>query len=154
MHTIGIIGAESVGKTTLCRYLAHEFGGWTEDEYARGYVEALNRPYNREDVLRIARYQIDREMELRAKLSISGFDYVFFDTELIMTKVWLLDKYGDCPGWIERHIERHPLDLYLLLRPNIPFVADPVRENGHRREELTEWYERELRRYSVVYRII
>ncbi len=154
MHTIGIIGAESVGKTSLCRYLAQTMGGWAEEEYARTYVERLNRPYTFEDVLRIARYQIDRELELRAKLSISGLDYVFFDTELITTKVWLIDKYGECPTWIERHIQNHPHDLYLLLKPTLPFVPDPVRENPDRREELTEWYERELKHYNVKYRII
>lgn len=154
MKTIGIIGAESVGKTTLCRHLARCLGGWCEEEYARSYVEHLYRPYTREDVLRIARYQIDRELELRAKISISGLEYVFFDTELIMTKVWLIDKYNDCPTWIDSHIRNHKHDLYLLLKPTIPFIPDPTRENGHRRQELTEWYESELRYYGCEYRIL
>ncbi len=154
MHSIAIIGAESVGKSTLCHHLARALGGWCEEEYARKYVERLNRPYTFEDVLHIARYQIDREVEYRAKLSNSGFEYIFFDTELITTKVWLIDKYGQCPQWIDTHIRQCPHDLYLLLRPSIPFVADPTRENGDRREELTEWYENELKNYGCNYIIL
>lgn len=57
--------------------------------------------------------------------------YVFFDTELIVTKVWFDAKYGCRPEWITEPIPQDcRMDAYLILSPDIIWAADSVRENG------------------------
>ncbi|MBR1632057.1 MAG: ATP-binding protein [Paludibacteraceae bacterium] len=138
MKTIGIIGPESTGKTTLAQRLAQITRCHWEPELARDYVERLQRPYTEQDVQTIARHQIEREMLLREQMSASAF--VFFDTETIITQVWMEHAYGYCPDFLSRHIQNHPMDMYLLCCPDITWEPDPVRENGHIREQLMKRY--------------
>lgn len=145
---IGIIGPESTGKTTLARHLAGRCRGTWVPEYARTYVEQLDRPYTYADVETIARYQIE---QLRADYGTAD---VFFDTELIITRVWFLHKYSTCPDWVDAAIRQYPMDHYLLLYPDIAWLDDPVRENGDIREELFEQYEEEILRTHVPYTIV
>lgn len=144
-NKISIVGAESTGKSTLAKQLARHFAGRCVEEYAREYVESIGRGYTEEDVEVIARKQIE---QLRAEYEE---EYVFFDTELIITKVWFDDKYGRVPQWVEESIKRLEPKWCLLCMPDLPFVYDPVRENPHRREELTERYEQELKKYGIRY---
>ena len=145
---IALIGPESTGKTTLAAHLAQRCGGVWVKEYARAYVEERGGKYTHEDVEAIARQQI-------AELSQDyGKADVFFDTELIITKVWFLHKYGHCPAWVDEAIMAYPMDAYLLLYPDIAWEADPVRENGDIREALFEKYLSEVRRTRVPYSIV
>lgn len=154
MFKVGIIGPESTGKSTLAYYLSRRFNGIFVPEYARTYMEkrALARAYTREDVLRIAKYQVD-EMRLLHNLANDG-RIVFFDTELIITKVWMLYKYGDCPGFIDEAIKAFPMDVYLLCYPDLPWQPDPVRENPTIREYLYDWYKDEIENLGIPYYVI
>ena len=140
---IALIGPESSGKSTLAEQLAQRLGLPYIEEYARTYVERLGRPYNYTDVENIARRQC---LEVQ-------HDGVF-DTELLLTKVWFTDKYGTCPLWLEEALHKWRMDCYLLLRPDLPFVPDPVRENPGRREELFETYRQEIIRLGVPYAVV
>ena len=141
-------GAESTGKTDLCQHLATVFGAPWVPELARGYVEQLGRPYSYDDVIAIARLQL-AEFE---KTANAGHPLVFFDTDLIITKVWLDVVYGRCPAWIPEAIRSHPTTLHLLCLPDIPWIPDPVRENGGlMREKLSEIYRNELETFGLPY---
>ncbi|MBR1808641.1 MAG: ATP-binding protein [Paludibacteraceae bacterium] len=145
---IGILGAESTGKSTLAEQLASHFSGTCVPEYARWYVENHPLPYGFADVEAIARKQIE---QLKADYDT---DYVFFDTELIITKVWFADKYGVVPQWLDQAIHECRLDFCLLCMPDLPFQTDPVRENPDRREYLTSLYEYELNSYNIPYSLL
>ena len=155
MFKIGIIGPESTGKSTLSKYLAQRYGGVLVEEYARVYLEERARAcgsayaYTREDVIRIAKYQIEQLRTLSQEEGIA-----FFDTELIITKVWMLHKYGDCPAFIEYALCACPMDVYLLCYPDLSWEPDPVRENPTIREYLFDWYEREVQAMGVPYYIV
>ena len=153
MFKVGLIGPESSGKSTLARYLAKRYNGIYVPEYAREYVEQLNRPYTQADVELIAHHQIDQISNI--KYQISNINPVsFFDTELIITKVWLLHKYGNCPQWLDDAIRAYPMDVYLLCAPDIPWIPDPTRENPDIRPFLFNWYEREIQSLNIPYYII
>ncbi len=144
---IGIIGPESTAKSTLSQQLAEHFDGVYVPEYARTYIESLNHPYTYADVEAIAHKQID---ELRR----SDATWLFYDTELIITKVWFEHKYHRCPDFLLEALAVNPIDFYLLCAPDLPFEPDPLRENPHIRTYLFDWYERELQAQGKPYAII
>lgn len=148
MVRVGVIGAESTGKSTLCKQLAEQYGYRWIKEYAREYVEKLDRPYTYDDVLRIAHRQID---ELQATYDEA---VVLYDTELIITKVWMEHVYGRVADEVTRAIQTQPMDLYLIPAPDITAEPDPVRENLDKREYFNEWYIREVKATGRPYSII
>ena len=149
MYRIGIIGPESTGKSTLAAYLAHRYEGVLVLEYAREYMEYLapSYGYTYDDVVAIAKQQL-------SVLSSINSNLVVFDTELIITKVWFLHKFGRCPDFVEQALRDFPMDVYLLCYPDIPWLPDPVRENPDIREYLFDWYEREIQALNIPYYII
>ena len=147
MYKVGIIGPESTGKSTLARYLAKRYNGIYVPESAREYMEKLDRAYTIEDVEHIAKQQIRQLQELEDEL-------YFFDTELVITKVWFEYKYGSCPSWLEQAIQDYPMDVYLICYPDIKWEPDPVRENPDIRLELFQRYESEVQKLDIPYYII
>lgn len=47
-----------------------------------------------------------------------------------------------------------PTDLYLLLRPDVPWVEDPARDRGEQRDELHELFRKALAEFRVCFREI
>lgn len=142
---IAVTGPESTGKTTLAIELAERFGGLYIPEYARNYVEKLNHHYTFEDVEAIARMQVSQYHQAQD----SEFRFVFFDTWLIITKVWFEWVYEKVPEWLDHEIQNCPIDLFLLCRPDLPWEADSVRENGgENRIKLYNQYKRNLQEYG------
>jgi len=148
---IVLTGPEAAGKTTLARALAEKSGGTWIPEYAREYVERLNRKYDRNDVEHIARVQVNRYDE-----AVSAGTYpVVFDTFLVVTKVWLTAVFGSAPPWLDRAIRRCAIDMYLLCCPDLPWLPDPVRENpGERRVGLFRAYRAEIERAGLPFAVV
>lgn len=145
-----ITGAESTGKSELAVSLASHYQGVVVPEYARDYMTQLQRPYTFEDVEHIARHQ---SSDYDKYLDQPG--WVFFDTWLIITRVWFDVVYGKVPEWMEQRIRSARFDLILLCDTDIPWVPDPVRENGgSRREALMERYREELTGYGFHYVLV
>ena len=149
MFRVGIIGPESTGKSTLANYLAHRSNGVLIPEYARDYMENLapSYEYTYNDVEAIARHQVQQMQSLTDGILV-------FDTELIITKVWFLHKFGKCPDFVEQALRDFPMDVYLLCYPDMPWQPDPVRENPNIRDYLFDWYEREIQALNIPYYII
>ncbi len=139
-----LTGPESCGKTRLSIELADAYNAMRVPEYAREYVEKLDRSYTIEDVELIARKQIKQyETALESSSSL-----VFMDTFLIITKVWFTHVYGQCPVWLHQYIKDADVDLCLLCRPDLPWVPDGVRENAGIRDELYQLYMDEIKFYG------
>lgn len=141
---IGLVGPESTGKSTQGLLLAQQLGGTYIPEFARSYVSSLSRPYTYEDVCLIA------EQNRREAMSPGTPDspgYIFFDTELIVTKVWLDEVYHKRPEWITEPVPQTcQMNGYLLLSPDLAAVPDPLRENLEQsaRERLFQKYLHEI----------
>lgn len=152
MKPIVISGPESSGKSTLTIDLANYFRTRYLAEYARDYVERLKRPYTITDVETIARRQVAqfRKMESLAKSD----DIVFFDTFLVITKVWFQEVYKLCPIWLNAAIKKYRPNLVLLCKPDLDWIHDGVRENRENREYLFNCYRDELNYYGFSYHII
>ena len=147
---IVITGAESTGKSTIAEGLAKHYNSILIPEFARDYIEKLDRKYTYNDVELIARKQIETELDLNNKSK-----FVFFDTWLIITKVWFDFVYKKHPDWIDVAIYNSNIDLFLLCDTDIPWIYDHVRENGgNNRLILQKLYISELEKYGFNYRIV
>ena len=142
MIKIAILGPESTGKSTLAKALAEYFGAAWVPEYARQYVENLKLPYTYEDVCAIAQQQIKEE--ILYENPTGNHEFVFFDTELIITKVWFEYKFKLVPEFLTERMKTGFFDLYLLCAPDLPWEPDPVREHGTDRGFFFDWYKREI----------
>jgi len=138
---IVITGAESTGKTTLTKQLAEYYKTIWLPEYARSYVEKLDRPYNYNDVIHITEKQIELENVFIQKAK----QILFVDTSFIILKIWFEEVYKKTPDWLEDEIIKNKADLYLLCKPDLEWEFDSVRENGgEKRLYLSERYKKEL----------
>lgn len=149
VNTFVIIGPESTGKTTLCQELAKAYNGDWIPEYARTYIENLKREYTYDDVIHIAKKQI--EMEDTYDQNVNS---LFIDTDLIITKVWLLHVYKKSPEWIDEYLKKSYRKAYLVTYPDLPWEFDPVRENPTLRDFFLNWYIEEIKKLGIPYFII
>jgi len=79
---------------------------------------------------------------------------VLHDTDLLSTVVYSRHYYGRCPEWVETACRERRADLYLLLRPDVPWVPDPARDRGEQREEMHALFLRALAEFRVSFREI
>jgi NadR type nicotinamide-nucleotide adenylyltransferase len=122
---IVVIGPESTGKSTLSKSLAKTLDTVWVKEFARAYLETLNREYTEEDLLRIAEGQLKEEKRL---LELAN-DFLICDTDLHVIKVWSEHKYRRCHRHILEQIAEKRYDLYLLTYIDVPWESDPLREH-------------------------
>jgi NadR type nicotinamide-nucleotide adenylyltransferase len=125
-----LIGPESTGKTWLAQDLASRYQVCWSREYARQFVESHPRPVVYGDVEVIGRGQRACEDQALARACHAGAILVIHDTDLVSTVVYSRHYFGDCPVSIESAAANRLANLYLLLRPDVPWVAD-----GHQRAE-------------------
>ncbi|WP_323755233.1 ATP-binding protein [Roseivirga sp.] len=136
MIKVAIIGPESTGKTTLTKVLADQYNTVWVPEYARDYLNQLDRPYVQSDLLEIAKGQIDSQ-KLKKK---AARELLFCDTDLHVIKVWSEHKYGTCDPWILNQLKVQYYDLYILTFFDVPYEDDPLRENPEMRPHFFDIY--------------
>ena len=141
IRRIAITGPESTGKSMLAEQLAAHYHTVWVPEYAREYLELLGKAYEEKDILLIARGQLSGEV---SKLHLAE-NFLFCDTELLVTKIWSEVKYGRCHPWIPENIVKHHYDLYLLCDIDLPWEYDPLREHPDQRQYLFDLYYNELK---------
>lgn len=135
---IALVGPESCGKSYLAEYLARHFNTVFVEEYGRTYCEKFGMDLTELDFAHIAGGQLYREDEMAKRAG----RLLLCDTELIVTQVWSEIYFdGVCQPWIEWASRQRQYDLYLLLRPDIPWENDGLR----RYEEQRRWMFERLR---------
>lgn len=144
MHKIVITGPESCGKTTLLNQINNKWNFTVIPEYARTYIDKLNRPYAYNDILEIAKGQIALEDNLNELNST-----LLSDTDLLTLQIWCEYKYNKCHTFIKKELLGRLPDLYLLCSPDIPWEFDPQRENPHDRLNLFNIYKRKIEELNV-----
>ena len=145
LKKVVIIGPECTGKSELSEYLAGEFNTVWVREYARQYLEELDRPYDAGDLPRIAAGQLSLEDKMAAQAN----KVLICDTDLYVIKIWSLFKYGYCDQKILDAIAERKYDLYLLTYIDIPWEFDPQREHPDQRESLYALYLDEMKNQKV-----
>jgi len=157
---IVIIGPESTGKSTLCQQLAQHYETVWCPEFAREYLLKNGTNYNYNDLLTIAKEQLNLEESYELKVNHSKFEIrnskLFIDTDMYVMKVWCEYVFGKCHQYILDEIVNRKYDLYLLCDMDLPWVADELREypNEQPRKELFNIYKDILTNQSTPWAII
>ena len=149
MIRIAITGPESTGKSWLAERLADHYRTTWVTEYARNYLENLDRPYTFDDILTIAQNQFFQENNLADKTRL-----LFCDTDFSVTYIWCMVKYGKCHNWIVEKLQENHYDLYLLCDIDLPWQFDALREHPEMRSELLTMYHDVMVAHGFNYRIV
>lgn len=152
MLKIAISGPEAAGKTSLAEALIQLYPGRLVTEYAREYFANFKGTYQMADVENIALGQLKSENTAINQLHEN--ETLIADTDLTVIEIWLEHKYGCCPFWIKEHNRKAIFDAYLLMKPDLAWEYDPLRESEHNRDELFEMYEQLFIKCGKKYRII
>jgi len=147
---ICVFGPESCGKSTLAKNLASYFEGGLVKEYARFYLEYLNRDPLYEDFIKIAKGQ----KALEEAVLQSGKKIVFCDTDLYTTSIWSEWLTGKCDKNILHEARKRKYDLYLLLSPDVPWIDDEIRYLPKERWEFYETCKNLLEQENCTYIVI
>ncbi len=143
MLKVVLTGPESTGKSTLAKQLADYFEASIVPEFARYFINNLDRDYVESDLFEIAKGQLDYEKH--QSLLTNGI--LICDTDLLTIKIWSNFNFGKCDPQILEWIEERKYDHYLLCGTDVEWQFDPQRENPNERAELYEIYKKELTFY-------
>jgi NadR type nicotinamide-nucleotide adenylyltransferase len=148
MKRYAIIGPESSGKTTLAQALADACDCMWVPEYAREFLLRRDGVYTKEDLDHIAKGQVTMWENL------SEEELLICDTDMLVMKVWSEFKYGESSETIRTLADAQHFDHYFLCRPDIAWEEDPLREHPEQRDELFEWYLREVQERGLPFTIV
>lgn len=147
LKKIVVIGPESTGKSILCGYLADYYKTLWCPEFAREYLLKNGTAYTIDDLITIAKGQLDAVQininALQSQMDQTGIvKPLIIDTDMYVMKVWAEYVFGTCPTFILDEINKQNYDLYLLCKPDIPWVKDELREypDEKPRQELFQMY--------------
>lgn len=125
---IAVIGPESTGKSTLCEMLAAHYHTLWCPEYAREYLLKHGKDYSFEDLIKIAKGQMELEVNFELEIRNSKSEILFLDTEMYVMKVWYEYVFNKCHHFILEEIAKRKYDLYLLCNTDLTWVSDELRE--------------------------
>ncbi len=127
MKKIVVIGPESSGKSTLCEDLSAHFKSTYLPEYARIYLENNGSKYSYEDVIKMAKGQLESEVHFTLQNPESPL--LLLDTNYLVYKVWIKEKYSKDESLIERLLKEDNYDYYFLCGIEMPWEYDELREH-------------------------
>jgi NadR type nicotinamide-nucleotide adenylyltransferase len=130
LKKIVIIGPESTGKSSLCEQLSAHFKTQWVREYAREYLLQHGTNYSFDDLLTIAKGQLQLEDTAVAQLTTTNKhpSTLIIDTDMNVMKVWCEFVFEKCHHWILNKIVERKYDLYLFCNIDAPWVKDELRE--------------------------
>lgn len=136
IQKIVVLGPESTGKSTLCAALAAHYQTIWTPEYARTFLSEQGTKYTYDDLLTIAKGQIQHEDEAFVILNKNFDDQptqnisnkLIVDTDMYVMKVWCEYVFNNCHHYILEQINQRSYDLYLLCDIDLAWAADEMRE--------------------------
>ncbi|MGX7419996.1 AAA family ATPase [Carnobacterium gallinarum] len=151
---VAILGAESSGKTTLTRKLAHWYQTEKVEEYGRilweEYGGGLGTVFDLEDYRTLTYRQKTEESE-KVK---TARNYLFIDTETIVTQVWLSMYEAQELAVLNAIAEDESYDAYLLIQPDLDFIQDGTRNYESQRWEIYQQMKTRLEATKKKYTIL
>jgi nicotinamide riboside kinase len=152
---IGIVGAESTGKSQLALVLRDALAAEGKvvalvEEYLREFCDRLGRTPRRDEQQGIA-----DEQTRRIAVAAAGCDIVVADTTALMIAVyshWVFDDRSLYTSALQAH---QRCDLTLLSALDIPWQADGLQRDGaHVREPVDALLRSALQAHGLAYAVI
>ena len=152
--TIAVVGPESSGKSTMVKYLHKELNCGMVPEYGR-IVSELKKDLTEKDFEQIL---IGQRLMLSKVQSLNTITIA--DTESYTTKlfadIYLKHQSVHINSRISWYTMTDPIDFYILLEPNMPWVDDGTRILDDARlryfffDNMKEYLDRNRKRYTVI----
>lgn len=140
---IAFTGPESTGKTSLSRWLAETYSLPYIEEFARSYLSD-NPSYSQKDL----------DVMAEGQFSLWPTSGCVADTEMHVFEIWSTFKYKKVSNVIVSLLEKQRFDHYFLCAPDIPWQADPLRENPLNRDLLFDLYLKALREKNRSFSVV
>lgn len=150
LKKIVITGPESSGKSWLTAKLGAHFTAPYALEYARIYLEEHGADYTFDTLEEI----IEGHLAFQKKHLEQANGLLFLDTDLINFKVWEELVFGKTHNFLDEAIAQESDHLYLLTYPDLPWEADPLRENPENREAIFELHKKEIEKLGRTYMVV
>jgi HTH-type transcriptional repressor of NAD biosynthesis genes len=162
------VGPESTGKTTLCKFLSEKYSTPWVSEMCRIVAEEkttiidpnidatnINFNFDLNDFIIMANRQNQEEHELAQKAT----NILICDNDSFALTIWCeryLGKYYNEIYDIYQNAEYLENDkkIYILTKPNVPFVQDGLRDGEHIRDWMYERFLEELDNKKMNYYLI
>lgn len=128
MIKIAIVGPENAGKSVLTQELSAYFQAPCSTEFARAFLEEHGTSYTYATLLTIAQGQWQNQCNAVSEAKKIASPLVFWDTDMLVMKVWCEFVYQNCHAFILENLAAEPADFYLLCQSNLPWVNDGLRE--------------------------
>jgi NadR type nicotinamide-nucleotide adenylyltransferase len=138
---IAIVGPESTGKSTISSALAEYYQTVWVPEYARSYCEGLTAPCTLQDELNMyyGQLALEKSLEILAKNNL-----MICDTTFLTVKIWSDHQLGETPQPVLDAIKSHTYDHYILLKNDLPWEDDPLRDFKGMGDYFMEVWRKEL----------
>ncbi|MEO5909708.1 MAG: ATP-binding protein [Pelobium sp.] len=145
---IAIVGPESTGKSTISSGLAKYYDTVWVPEYARYYCEGLTEPCTLQDELNMFYGQValEKAMETVAKNNI-----LICDTTFLTVKIWSDEQLEKTPVQVLDALNKHTYDFYVLLKNDLPWEEDPLRDFKGRGDYFMGIWRKELKTLNANY---
>ncbi len=141
---IAMFGPESTGKTTLAIQLAAHYETEWVPEFARDYLQDKwnnsKEICDVNDMMPIAYGQTHLE-NLKLK---TAHNYLFCDTNLMVTKVFSDVYYNYCDPLLVKAAQEHQYDLFFLTDIDVPWEKDDLRDRPTGRESVFSVFKQSL----------
>ena len=141
---IALIGAESTGKSSLGQWLAQQRGWHWVAEFGRQHWEDCGGVLSSEDLLTIARTQVELEDRAVALASSEGHSAVICDTTPLTTLIYHQLMFPEPPPAELIALAERPYHQLWLCSADFPLVQDGTRSPETFRQQQQALYESEL----------
>lgn len=139
---IAVVGPESTGKSTISSALAKHYNTVWVPEYARYYCEGLTAPCTLQDELNMFYGQVALEKAMEV---VAANNLLICDTTFLTVKIWSDYQLGETPQIVLEAIQNHCYDFYVLLKNDIPWEPDPLRDFENMGDYFMDVWRKELK---------
>ena len=158
LKKIVLIGPESTGKTTLVGQLAQHFNTVYCPEYLRLYLDEKEKYGWQNEGELVAKSDLKPlaigQMNLENQLAQFANGILFCDTNLLTNQIYAQYYLNDATPWLDKAIEGQNYGFYLLLTPEVAWIADSQRDSPQTQQELYAHFKKAVELQKKPYSII
>jgi len=132
VRRVAVVGAESTGKSELCKRLAEIYGTVFVPERFRALAEARGGTLDVEaiELAAVGQMADERALAFRARRVL------FCDTDLATVGLWSERIFGAKPPGLDALVDQRPYDLTLYCAADVPFVGPAANDQPTARADL------------------